>query len=281
MKYYTFCNNHHTKIKSVNKMDKNTSIKLNNICVSKFTIIFLWDCRVSVVCNGVKSHFIENDLIFLPKGVKISVFIERCNNSALPLYHLVSLDGRMLTSIKNIICESDDWMNVNHTNDEPSIKNKIMSTHANKKIRSIFFKALETKNTQLKILKLSYIILMSNNKDRIVNALLRSSATLFSDRIRYIIGEQLNKNWRLSNIAEHFNISEITVRKRLESENTTFHDIVLNCRMSKAMELILQGDAHINKIARAVGFSSTSYFIKTFKGFYGVTPKKLSSYLKS
>ena len=51
--------------------------------------------------------------------------------------------------------------------------------------------------------------------------------------------------------------------------------------MNKSLELISQGDTHINKIAQLVGFSSVSYFIKTFKGVYGVTPKKLASYLKS
>lgn len=125
---------------------------------------------------------------------------------------------------------------------------------------------MQTQSTELKILKLSYIILTSDSRDDITMALFRSNVTLFSDRIRHLISDELHKCWRFSNIADHFNISEITVRKRLEAENTTFHDIILNCRMNKSLELISQGDTHINKIAQLVGFSSVSYFIKFLRG---------------
>ena len=258
-----------------------TSITLKNVHVNKFMAIYLNSCRISVVCNGVRENYIEGDLVFLHKGAKLSVFIEKSNGATPPLYYFMVLDSKMLTAIKNIVCESGCRVNISNTNDMLSIKNKITTIHANKKMRAIFLKALQTHSTELKILKLSYIILASDIREDMIMALFRSSATLFSDRIRHVVGDELHKCWRLSHIADHFNISEITVRKRLEAENTTFHDIMLNCRMNKSLELISQGDTHVNKISQLVGFSSVSYFIKTFKEFYGVTPKKLASYLKS
>ncbi|EEW1676893.1 AraC family transcriptional regulator [Escherichia coli] len=263
----------------MNKNNSKTSIILKNIRINKFMVIYLNCCRISVVCNGVRENYIEGDLVFLHKGTKLSAFIEKTKGITSSLYYLLVLDGKMLTAIKNIVCESSGKINI--ANDTTSIKNKITTIHTNKKIRAIFLKALQTQSTELKILKLSYIILTSDSRDDIIMALFRSNVTLFSDRIRHLISDELHKCWRLSNIADHFNISEITVRKRLEAENTTFHDIILNCRMNKSLELISQGDTHINKIAQLVGFSSVSYFIKTFKGVYGVTPKKLASYLKS
>ncbi|HFI7943851.1 TPA: helix-turn-helix transcriptional regulator [Escherichia coli] len=264
----------------MNENNKKTSLTLNNICVNKFMIIYLDGCRISVVCNGVRSNYIEGDLVFLHKGAKLSVSIEKNNDTMSPFYYFLVLDNKMLTSVKNIIYESGCGININHGNDILSTKNKITAIHTDKKMRAIFLKALQTQSNELKILKLSYIILTSGSRNEIMMALFRSNVTLFSDRIRHVIGDELHKCWRLSHIADHFNISEITVRKRLEAENTTFHDIILNCRMNKSLELISQGDIHINKIARDVGFSSVSYFIKVFKEVYGITPKKLASYLK-
>ncbi len=243
-------------------------------------IIYLGDCRVSVVCNGVRTNYIEGDLVFLHKGINLSVSIEKANDATSPLYYFLVLDNKMLTAIKNIIHESGCGININHANNVSSKKNKITTIHTDKKMRAVFFKALQTQSNELKTLKLAYIILTSGSRDEIMMTLFRSNVTLFSDRVRYAISDELHKCWRLSHIADHFNISEITVRKRLEAENTTFHDIILNCRMNKSLELISQGDIHINKIAREVGFSSVSYFIKVFKEVYGVTPKKLASYLK-
>ncbi|EFC9771127.1 helix-turn-helix transcriptional regulator [Escherichia coli] len=261
-------------------MNKKTSMTLNNICINKFMIIYLGDCRISVVCNGVRSNYIEGDLIFLHKGVNLSVSIEKADDATSPLYYFLVLDNKMLTAVKNILHESGCGININYANDVSSKENKITTIHTDKKMRAVFFKALQTQSDELKILKISYIILTSGSRNEIIMTLFRSNVTLFSDRIRHVIGDELHKCWRLSHIADLFNISEITVRKRLEAENTTFHDIILNCRMNKSLELISQGDAHINKIARDVGFSSVSYFIKVFKGVYGVTPKKLASYLK-
>ncbi|MSG11395.1 AraC family transcriptional regulator, partial [Escherichia coli] len=37
---------------------------------------------------------------------------------------------------------------------------------------------------------------------------------------------------------------------------------------------------HINSIANEVGYTSTSYFIRNFKEFFGITPKQFSLKVK-
>ena len=51
-----------------------------------------------------------------------------------------------------------------------------------------------------------------------------------------------------------------------------FREYVILLRMQKAKELLLSTDEPVAGVAEQTGYRSTSYFIKTFKGYYGVTP---------
>lgn len=51
-----------------------------------------------------------------------------------------------------------------------------------------------------------------------------------------------------------------------------FREYVILLRMQKAKELLLSTDVSVGSVAEQTGYRSTSYFIKTFKGYYGVTP---------
>ncbi|HCS0032305.1 TPA: helix-turn-helix transcriptional regulator, partial [Escherichia coli] len=90
----------------------------------------------------------------------------------------------------------------------------------------------------------------------------------------------LSKRWRLERVAEIFNVSEISIRKRLNAEQTTFYQILLERRMNKAIQLLFDNELQVDMIAKKVGFSSVSYFIKTFKKHFGVTPKSFLMYFR-
>lgn len=45
-------------------------------------------------------------------------------------------------------------------------------------------------------------------------------------------------------------------------------------RMDKAEELLRETNMKINDICKAVGYTNLSYFCKTFRNEYGVTPEK-------
>ncbi|EON2115347.1 AraC family invasion system transcriptional regulator VirF, partial [Shigella sonnei] len=61
-----------------------------------------------------------------------------------------------------------------------------------------------------------------------------ASSLSFSDQIRKIVEKNIEKRWRLSDISNNLNLSEIAVRKRLESEKLTFQQILLDIRMHHA-----------------------------------------------
>lgn len=108
-----------------------------------------------------------------------------------------------------------------------------------------------------------------------------STSISFTDKVKKIIECDFEKKWKLSDISEEMNMSEVAVRKNLENENITFQQVLLDSKMNYAAKLILNSKNHINNVSKLIGMSSTSYFIKLFNSYYGVTPKKFYFYHKS
>ncbi|EHL6582245.1 helix-turn-helix transcriptional regulator, partial [Escherichia coli] len=129
-------------------------------------------------------------------------------------------------------------------------------------------------------LKLTTFIASSEKSTLLIQSVLSSGVIKFSDKLIKIFEQDLSKRWRLGNVAEIFNVSEISIRKRLDAEQTTFYQILLERRMNKALQLLLDNELQVDMIAKKIGISSTSYFIKTFKKHFGVTPKSFLMYFR-
>ncbi|HBN1710737.1 TPA: helix-turn-helix transcriptional regulator, partial [Escherichia coli] len=95
---------------------------------------------------------------------------------------------------------------------------------------------------------------------------------------RALIDTNLKKKWCIQDMVEHFYLSESTIRKRLAKENTSIKKIILQARLNRSIELIIENKLQISQISSEVGVPSASYFIKNFKEYFGVTPKKLKNY---
>ncbi len=55
------------------------------------------------------------------------------------------------------------------------------------------------------------------------------------------------------------------------------YQYLLQCRIERAKELLVRGKMSSAQVAIAVGFTDQSHFIRHFKKFLGVTPKKLTT----
>ncbi|MFL4364384.1 helix-turn-helix transcriptional regulator, partial [Escherichia coli] len=108
----------------------------------------------------------------------------------------------------------------------------------------------------------------------IIESIYISSMSFFSDKVRDIIEKNLSRKWTLAIIADVFNVSEITIRKRLESERANFNQILMQSRMSKAALLLLENSYQVSQVSNMIGISSVSYFIRLFNNHFGVTPKQ-------
>lgn len=82
--------------------------------------------------------------------------------------------------------------------------------------------------------------------------------------------------------AEELLISELAARFYMEQNNfsrrfkrytgKTPKEYQIACRMARATALLADGDMSLSEIAARCGFASHSFFSKTFKHLYGITP---------
>lgn len=79
----------------------------------------------------------------------------------------------------------------------------------------------------------------------------------------------------ISELAAKLNYSESHISKSFKAyTGLTIVEYINNLRLTLAVELILVSDLSITEIALCVGFNNMSYFSKTFRNKYGVTPKE-------
>lgn len=103
----------------------------------------------------------------------------------------------------------------------------------------------------------------------------------YSDKIdkatRYI-NENLTNDLSIQSIAESINISKsVLYRDFRKYFNCTVNEYVNALRVDRAALLLAESEMSVEEIAGATGFSSSSYFGKTFKRIKGVTPVKFRS----
>ena len=60
-----------------------------------------------------------------------------------------------------------------------------------------------------------------------------------------------------------------------QSEGLTPHALLIEKRIERAIEILLEGMATVDEVAIQVGFFSPSHFISTFRRLVGVTPAAL------
>jgi AraC-like DNA-binding protein len=79
-------------------------------------------------------------------------------------------------------------------------------------------------------------------------------------------------------IAQRLNMSERTIKRHLQTQGTTFLQILAEVRFGQAKKLLQQQQYSIQDIANLVGYEEATNFIRAFKKMFGETP---SQYRKS
>ena len=77
-----------------------------------------------------------------------------------------------------------------------------------------------------------------------------------ADRIkRALEQEKLSLKANQQVVAEHFHISARTLNRHLQKENTSLKQVITECRVHKAKQLLLESDLNIEQIALQLGLS--------------------------
>jgi transcriptional regulator, AraC family len=110
------------------------------------------------------------------------------------------------------------------------------------------------------------------NDPRFLPLLMRILSPSTSERVRCLIDSDIQKEWYLESVASCLFMSSSLLKKRLKSEETSYSQIITECRMHYAAEQLLSQHRNINTLSHQCGYHSPSHFISVFKAFYGMTP---------
>lgn len=100
------------------------------------------------------------------------------------------------------------------------------------------------------------------------------SISLFNQAISYM-NNNINRNIKISEIAEAINISEIYLYKIfMKHANRSPQQLLLSYRIQLAKNYLSNPDLSIKTIASELGFSNANHFSSIFKKSTGVSPKE-------
>lgn len=96
----------------------------------------------------------------------------------------------------------------------------------------------------------------------------------FLQQVRSIIELNLaNESFGVSELADALHMSRSNLLRKVKKEtNLSVSQLINQVRLTRAMELLRTSTLNVSEVAHAVGFGSTSYFIKCFREYYGYPP---------
>lgn len=109
----------------------------------------------------------------------------------------------------------------------------------------------------------------------------RPSALSWSDRVRRVVSQRPHALWTIDELANHFHTSASTLRRRLDSEGSTFRDCIREIRLETGLLLLETTMLPISDIAYRSGYASHSRFSAAFRERFGFSPSHLRPDLRS
>lgn len=251
---------------------------MKNIHLYNYVLVYTKNCELILSSHGNEVYINQQTLTLIEKNARFDVRLIR-KNEHIP-YETYFINDDELSAIRNVLGAL--------TSTKPdTLLQKRAFGH---KIFNIVLTPLELElfyrlragygKGSSAIYDIVYLLSKTSNLEMLSISLNISASSTFTDKLTNMIAKDLSRKWKLGDVSDEFNLSEITIRKKLESENTTFNKLLLDLRMNAAIKHIAQEGVHINMVSNMIGFSSTSYFIRVFKSYFGITPKKFYSSMK-
>ena len=105
---------------------------------------------------------------------------------------------------------------------------------------------------------------------------------VFMERINNLIEQNLdNGNFNIDFLTEGMNTSRSSLLRKIKGiSGLTVNEYIRLMRLKKAAQLLEEGHYRINEICFLTGFSSTSYFAKSFQKQFGLLPKDFMNSVK-
>jgi len=96
--------------------------------------------------------------------------------------------------------------------------------------------------------------------------------------INYIETNIENTELSVDMLAHNMNLSRSQVYRKIKAlTDFTANEFIRQIRLKKSLKLLSEGNLNISEIAYSVGFSSQSYFTRSFKEYYGKSPSEMKN----
>ncbi|HCX4694587.1 TPA: helix-turn-helix transcriptional regulator [Escherichia coli] len=253
-------------------------MKIRNVNLYNYVFIYTSNCELILFNAGEKVLIPFNTIAILEKNITFDVECVRLGNGI--LYQHFELDDSTLLSLRSIY-EPLIKIDAEYLTKKRGFTEMVFKVKTDDTLINLFGKLINSYHSDIsRMYKIAYLTSKCEDATKLAMSLYRTAAISCKEKIARELATDISKKWKLSDLAEAFHVSEISIRKKLESEGVNFNQLLLDVRMNHAAKLIVRSNKQINMIANSVGYTSISYFIKVFKDYYGITPKQFEIALK-
>ncbi len=99
--------------------------------------------------------------------------------------------------------------------------------------------------------------------------------TLFAEALTVIEQDYADENLSLGAVARSIATSRRQLQRVFGERNTSFRAELQRVRMSKAAELLQEGETPVSAVARSVGYRQPAQFSKAFRRHHGCPPSEM------
>lgn len=104
-----------------------------------------------------------------------------------------------------------------------------------------------------------------------------SAEQRFLEKVKATIEQQIgNEFFSVEDLAQSVHFSRSQLHRKLKAlTGKGPNEIIRSCRLQRAKDLLEQGHGNVSEVAMAVGYSSLSYFTRSFKEAFGQLPSEV------
>ncbi|MCR6500316.1 helix-turn-helix domain-containing protein [Shinella sp. CPCC 101442] len=102
----------------------------------------------------------------------------------------------------------------------------------------------------------------------------------FSARVRDLFTANPHAAWTSAHLCASLGVSEATLRRKLAAEKWSFQTLLIDVRMSIAMQLLQSTDLSMLRVAEAIGYQSQSRFAARFRARFGFAPSAIRGHIR-
>lgn len=100
----------------------------------------------------------------------------------------------------------------------------------------------------------------------------QAASLTLATKVRQLVVQDLSREWSAPLVASNFAMSEATLRRKLADEGTNLSTLLVDARMSFALQLLQSTTQPVVQIALTVGYQTPSQFAVRFRDRFGFAP---------